>query len=176
VFTADNHAVHTGPAEVYGVISLVFWTITMIVSVKYVTFIMRADNGGEGGIMALTALLDGARLPSRAVKLTLVTLGIVGASLFYGDGVITPAISVLSAVEGLKVAAPSLGSLVVPITVGVLTILFAIQRYGTRLVGGLFGPVMAIWFGVLADRRRGGCSAPGGDQGALTELRGPVLC
>jgi KUP system potassium uptake protein len=150
VFTADNHAVHTGPAEVYGVISLVFWTITMIVSVKYVTFIMRADNGGEGGIMALTALLDGARLHSRAVKLTLVTLGIVGASLFYGDGVITPAISVLSAVEGLKVAAPSLASLVLPITVGVLTMLFAIQRYGTKLVGGLFGPVMAIWFGVLA--------------------------
>jgi KUP system potassium uptake protein len=150
VFTADNHAVHTTPGEVYGVISLVFWSITMIVSVKYVTFIMRADNGGEGGIMALTALLDGARLHSRAVKMTLVTLGIFGASLFYGDGVITPAISVLSAVEGLKVAAPSLGSLVLPITVAVLTMLFAIQRYGTMLVGGLFGPVMAIWFGVLA--------------------------
>ncbi len=150
VFTADHHAVHTSPAEVYGVISLVFWTITMIVSVKYVTFIMRADNGGEGGIMALTALLDGAKLHSRAVKLTLVTLGIFGASLFYGDGVITPAISVLSAVEGLKVATPSLGSLVVPITLAVLTMLFAIQRYGTKLVGGLFGPVMAVWFGVLA--------------------------
>ena len=122
----------------------------MIVSVKYVTFIMRADNQGEGGIMALTALLDGARLHSRRVKLTLVTLGIVGASLFYGDGVITPAISVLSAVEGLKVAAPSLGSIVLPVTVTVLTLLFAIQRYGTTLVGGLFGPVMAVWFGVLA--------------------------
>ena len=150
VFTADGHAVHTTPGEVYGVISLVFWSITMIVSVKYVTFIMRADNQGEGGIMALTALLDGARLHSRRVKLTLVTLGIVGASLFYGDGVITPAISVLSAVEGLKVAAPSLGSIVLPVTVAVLTLLFAIQRYGTTLVGGLFGPVMAVWFGVLA--------------------------
>ena len=150
VFTADGHAVHAAPGEVYGVISLVFWSITMIVSVKYVTFIMRADNGGEGGIMALTALLDGARLKSPAVKLTLITLGIFGASLFYGDGAITPAISVLSAVEGLKVAAPSLGSLVLPITVAVLTVLFAIQRYGTKLVGDLFGPVMAVWFGVLA--------------------------
>jgi KUP system potassium uptake protein len=128
----------------------VFWSITMIVSVKYVSFIMRADNQGEGGIMALAALLDGAKLKSPAVKLALVTLGIFGASLFYGDGMITPAISVLSAVEGLKVAAPSLGSLVLPITVAVLTALFAIQRYGTKLVGDLFGPVMAIWFGVLA--------------------------
>jgi KUP system potassium uptake protein len=149
VFTANHHAVHASPGEVYGVISLVLWSITMIVSVKYVSFIMRADNGGEGGIMALTALLQGARLKS-ATKLTLITLGIVGASLFYGDGVITPAISVLSAVEGLKVAAPSLGSLVLPITVAVLTMLFAIQRYGTKLVGSLFGPVMAIWFGALA--------------------------
>jgi KUP system potassium uptake protein len=150
VFTADRHAVHVAPGEVYGVISLVFWSITIIVSVKYVSFIMRADNGGEGGIMALTALLDGARLRSPGVKLTLIALGIFGASLFYGDGMITPAISVLSAVTGLKVAAPSLGSLVLPITVAVLTGLFAIQRYGTRLVGGLFGPVMAVWFGVLA--------------------------
>jgi KUP system potassium uptake protein len=150
VFTADNHAVHVTPGEVYGVISLVFWSITMIVSVKYVSFIMRADNQGEGGIMALTALLDGARLKNATAKLTLVTLGIFGASLFYGDGMITPAISVLSAVEGLKVAAPGLGSLVLPITVAVLTVLFAIQRYGTSLVGRLFGPVMAIWFGVLA--------------------------
>ncbi len=150
VFTADSHAVHATPGEVYGVISLVFWSITMIVSVKYVSFIMRADNQGEGGIMALTALLDGARIKSTAAKLTLVTLGILGASLFYGDGVITPAISVLSAVSGLKVAAPSLGSLVLPITVAVLSLLFAIQRFGTKLVGDLFGPVMAIWFAVLA--------------------------
>jgi KUP system potassium uptake protein len=150
VFAAGSHPVHDTPGEVYGVISLVFWSITMIVSVKYVSFIMRADNGGEGGIMALTALVEGVRLKSAAAKLTLIALGIFGASLFYGDGVITPAISVLSAVEGLKVAAPSLGSLVVPITVGVLTVLFAIQRYGSTLVGRLFGPVMAIWFAVLA--------------------------
>ncbi len=150
VFTADNHAVHATPNEVYGVISLVFWSITMIVSVKYVTFIMRADNGGEGGIMALTALVDGLRLRSMRTKLLLVTMGILGASLFYGDGMITPAISVLSAVEGLKVAAPSLHSLVLPITVAVITLLFSIQRFGTKLVGNLFGPVMVLWFGVLA--------------------------
>jgi KUP system potassium uptake protein len=150
VFTSDNHAVHTAPAEVYGVISLVFWSITMIVSVKYVGFIMRADNGGEGGIMALTALLQGARLKRTTALATLIALGILGASLFYGDGVITPAISVLSAVSGLRVAVPSLASLVLPITVAVLTMLFAIQHFGTKLVGSLFGPVMALWFGVLA--------------------------
>jgi KUP system potassium uptake protein len=150
VFTADNHVVRAAPGEVYGVVSLVFWSITMIVSVKYVSFIMRADNGGEGGIMALTALVQGVRLKGARAKLTLIALGIFGASLFFGDGMITPAISVLSAVEGLKVAAPSLGSLVLPITVAVLTALFAIQRYGTGLVGNLFGPVMAVWFTVLA--------------------------
>jgi KUP system potassium uptake protein len=150
VFTADGHAVNPTPGEVYGVISLVFWSITMIVSVKYVTFIMRADNHGEGGIMALTALVEGLRLRSARAKVVLVMLGILGASLFYGDGMITPAISVLSAVEGVKVAAPSLGSLVLPITVAVITLLFAIQRFGTQRVGSLFGPVMSVWFGVLA--------------------------
>jgi KUP system potassium uptake protein len=150
VFTADSHAVHVNPLEVYGVISLVFWSITMVVSVKYVSFIMRADNHGEGGIMALTALVTSVRVSSRRVKMALITLGILGASLFYGDGVITPAISVLSAVEGVKVAAPGIASLVLPITVAVLTGLFMIQRFGTQLVGRVFGPVMALWFGVLA--------------------------
>jgi KUP system potassium uptake protein len=149
VFASHNGVVRTSPAEVYGVISLVFWSITMVVSVKYVSFIMRADNRGEGGIMALTALLDGAKIRSMGLKVALITLGVLGASLFYGDGVITPAISVLSAVEGLKVATPSVSSLVLPITVTVLTMLFAIQRYGTGVVGNLFGPVMAVWFGVL---------------------------
>jgi KUP system potassium uptake protein len=142
--------VHRTPTEVYGVISLVFWSITLIVSLKYVTFIMRADNAGEGGIMALTALLQGAKAKRAAVIGTLVTLGILGASLFYGDAMITPAISVLSAVSGLKVAVPSLSSMVVPITVVVLSMLFAIQHFGTKLVGSLFGPVMAAWFAVLA--------------------------
>ncbi|MGH8571495.1 MAG: KUP/HAK/KT family potassium transporter, partial [Gammaproteobacteria bacterium] len=150
VFEAHDHAVKPTEASVYGVISLVFWAITIIVSVKYVTFIMRADNEGEGGIMALIALVQGVSLQGRAAKATLVALGIFGAALFYGDGMITPAISVLSAVEGLEVAAPGLDSLVIPITLAVLTLLFAIQRFGTGPIGRLFGPVMALWFTVLA--------------------------
>jgi KUP system potassium uptake protein len=150
VFTHDNHAVPTNPEAVYGVISLVFWAITIIVSVKYVTFIMRADNDGEGGIMALIALIQTAPAQRRFVAGGLVALGIFGASLFYGDGMITPAISVLSAVEGLKVAAPSLESLVIPITLAILTLLFAVQRFGTHVVGRAFGPVMALWFTVLS--------------------------
>ncbi|MEA2150354.1 MAG: system potassium uptake protein, partial [Solirubrobacteraceae bacterium] len=150
VFTAHHHAVKPTQAGVYGIISLVFWSITSIVSVKYVTFIMRADNEGEGGIMALIARVQGVRLSRRAAKSALVALGIFGAALFYGDGMITPAISVLSAVEGLKVAAPGLSSLVIPITLTVLTVLFAIQRFGTETVGRLFGPVMSLWFTILA--------------------------
>ncbi len=150
VFTSDHHAVHATQAEVYGVISLVFWTITLVVAVKYVSIIMRADDRGQGGIMALTALLQAARRSrSAVVPMALIILGIVGASLFYGDGAITPAISVLSAVEGLKVAVPSLGSLVLPIAVAVLCVLFAVQRFGTGVVGNLFGPVMVVWFTVL---------------------------
>lgn len=148
IFTQNGHDVHVNVPEVYGVMSLVFWSITIVVSIKYVSFIMRADNDGEGGIMALTALLQ-ARLSKSAKTALLVTLGILGASLFYGDGAITPAISVLSAVGGLQVAVPSLGSLVVPITVVVLIMLFAIQQFGTGVVGRLFGPVMAIWFVVI---------------------------
>src|SRR3954453_2166348 len=150
VFSADHHSIRPTDAGVYGVISLVFWSITVIVSLKYVTFIMRADNEGEGGIMALIALVQGVSLRGRWTKMGLVALGIFGASLFYGDGMITPAISVLSAVEGLEVAAPSLESLVVPITLVIITVLFAIQHFGTGAVGRLFGPVMAVWFTVLA--------------------------
>jgi KUP system potassium uptake protein len=150
LFASDHHAVRPTQATVYGVISLVVWTITIIVSVKYVTFIMRADNDGEGGIMALIALVQQVVLERRWAKRTLVALGIFGASLFYGDGMITPAISVLSAVEGLKVAAPSLEHLVVPITLVILAVLFAIQRYGTSAVGRAFGPIMGVWFAVLA--------------------------
>ncbi len=150
VFEAHDQAVKPNEAGVYGVISLVFWGITTIVSLKYVTFIMRAGNQGEGGIMALIALVQGVSLKGRAAKAMLVALGIFGAALFYGDGMITPAISVLSAVEGLEVAAPALESLVVPITLGVIAVLFAIQRFGTEAVGRLFGPVMALWFTILA--------------------------
>jgi KUP system potassium uptake protein len=146
VFSIDHGAVRPTEGDVYGVVSLVFWAITLIVSGKYVTFIMRASNDGEGGIMALTALVQRAK----ANTAILVLLGVFGASLFYGDGMITPAISVLSAVEGLKVAAPSLAELVIPITLAILVVLFAIQRWGTHRVGGLFGPIMAFWFAALA--------------------------
>jgi len=150
VFTIDDRAVRPDEASVYGVISLVFWAVTLIVSLKYVTLIMRADNHGEGGIMALIALVRGVRVQRRLGKLVLVSLGIFGASLFYGDGMITPAISVLSAVEGLEVAAPGVESLVVPITLAILTVLFAVQRFGTSVVGRAFGPVMTVWFAILA--------------------------
>src|ERR1700742_1407831 len=130
VFSADHGAVHPTEQDVYGVISLVFWSITLIVSVEFVLFIMRADNDGEGGILALIAKVETAPLRRRQVKALLIGLGMFGVALFYGDGMITPAISVLSAVEGVKVAVPSLASLVVPITIAVLVALFAIQRFG----------------------------------------------
>jgi KUP system potassium uptake protein len=149
VFHADGGAVKPNPADVYGVLSLMVWALTLIVTVKYVLLVMRADNQGEGGIMALIAQVQELRLKGKMRTMVLVALGIFGAALFYGDGMITPAISVLSAVEGLKVAAPSLESLVIPITLVVLAGLFTIQRYGTGAVGRLFGPVMLVWFVVL---------------------------
>jgi KUP system potassium uptake protein len=150
VFAAGGRGLEPSPTAVYGVLSLVFWAITIIVSLKYVTLVMRADNEGEGGIMALIARIRSVVLEHRSAQVALVALGIFGASLFYGDGMITPAISVLSAVEGLEVVSPSLQSAVIPITLAILTGLFAIQRFGTGAVGRLFGPVMAIWFTVLA--------------------------
>jgi KUP system potassium uptake protein len=150
VFAADHHAVHPTHTTVYGVISLVFWTITIIVSIKYVTLIMRADNEGEGGIMALIAKVQAVAMGKGKRKHALILLGIFGAALFYGDGMITPAISVLSAVEGMEVVSPSFEDWVVPITLAILTALFAIQRFGTGVVGRAFGPVMALWFAVLA--------------------------
>ncbi|HEY7101379.1 MAG TPA: potassium transporter Kup [Mycobacteriales bacterium] len=146
VFSLDHNKVQATPGDVYGVISLVFWSITLIVSVKYVTIIMRADNHGEGGVLALAALIRRMAGPRSAVTVRVILLAILGASLFYGDSVITPAISVLSAVEGLKVSAPSLADLVVPIAVTILTILFVSQRFGTHRIGALFGPVMTVWF------------------------------
>jgi KUP system potassium uptake protein len=139
---------HEGPlsrGDVYGPVSLVFWTVTLVVSVKYVAFIMRADNDGEGGVMALIALAQRARSGG-----WIVALGAFGAALFYGDGMITPAISVLSAVEGLQVAAPAVGGLSVPISLAVLVALFAVQHRGTGAVGRLFGPVMLVWFTTIA--------------------------
>jgi KUP system potassium uptake protein len=149
VFSVDHSAIKPDADTVYGVISLVFWSITVIVSVKYVTFVMRADNEGEGGIMALIALLQQVAMSVRG-KALLIALGVFGASLFYGDGMITPAISVLSSVEGLEVVDPGFEDAVVPVTLVIVTILFAIQRFGTGAVGRLFGPVMGLWFSVLA--------------------------
>ncbi|MCW2634056.1 MAG: kup, partial [Blastococcus sp.] len=146
----DNHAVRPTQGDVYGVISMMFWSITLIVSIKYISILMRADNDGEGGEMALTALARRLYAARGARTGPLVILGILGVCLFYGDSLITPAISVLSAVEGVRVAAPSLGHIVVPVAAVILTALFAVQRFGTGRVGALFGPVMLLWFGALA--------------------------
>jgi len=143
------HGLPLTEANVYGVLSVIFWAITIIVTLKYVTLIMRADNHGEGGIMALTALVSRG-LSERRARWWLVGLGIFGAAMFYGDGMITPAISVLSAVEGLDVMTPALKPYVVPVTLLVLIGLFSIQRHGTASVGVLFGPVVCVWFAVLA--------------------------
>ena len=142
---------HPAPtaAEVLGIVSLILWALIVMVSLKYVTFILRADNEGEGGILALLSLVaadsvaKGARLP------VLVLLGVVGASLLYGDGVITPAISVLSAMEGLKLVAPTFEHFILPATLAILIALFVIQRHGTHSIGKLFGPVMVVWFVVI---------------------------
>ena len=150
VFSLDHGAVKPTSGDVYGVISMVFWSITLIVSIKYVTVIMRADNDGEGGVMALAGLARRAFGPDSKQTRRVIILAILGASLFYGDSVITPAISVLSAVEGVKVVEPSLDSWVVPIAVTILTVLFAVQRFGTHRVGSLFGPVMLVWFGAMS--------------------------
>jgi KUP system potassium uptake protein len=148
---ADPHPVKVSHDAIFGVISLIFWAVTIIVTVTYVLLVMRADNDGEGGIMALIALIRGRALPGgRRAKAVLAALGIFGASLFFGDSMITPAISVLSAVEGVKVAAPSVSGLVIPITVVIIVVLFMAQRLGTSAVGRVFGPVMAVWFTVLA--------------------------
>jgi len=143
------HGLPLTEENVYGILSVVFWAIMIVVTLKYVTLIMRADNHGEGGIMALTALVS-AGLKDRRARWVLVGLGIFGAAMFYGDGMITPAISVLSAVEGLEVMAPALKPFVVPLTLIILIGLFSLQRYGTASVGGLFGPVVCLWFAVLA--------------------------
>ena len=147
---SDPHPLKVSHDTIFGIVSLIFWSVTIIVTVTYVLLVMRADNDGEGGIMALIALIRRRALPggSRA-KAMLAALGIFGASLFFGDSMITPAISVLSAVEGVKVAAPSVSGLVIPITVAIIVVLFLVQRLGTGAVGRVFGPVMAVWFTVL---------------------------
>jgi KUP system potassium uptake protein len=144
------HAVEPTPDNILGILSLIFWAICLIITLKYVIFMMRADNKGEGGIMALMSLiLQKAKINPR-LRLPLMAFGLAGASLFYGDGIITPAISVLSAVEGLKILEPGLEPFIIPIALGVLIGLFGFQRRGTAQVGALFGPIMLVWFGSLA--------------------------
>jgi KUP system potassium uptake protein len=144
-----NGRVPLTPDNIFGVLSLVFWTLTVVVSLKYVVLILRADNNGEGGLIAMLALASQAVKDRPALRQRLLFVGIFGTAIFFGDGVITPAISVLSAVEGLHVAAPALESYVVPITLLVLTGLFLVQRHGTTRVGKLFGPITVVWFLVL---------------------------
>ncbi|WP_329459913.1 potassium transporter Kup [Streptomyces sp. NBC_01497] len=169
VFSPDDpHPVLVSARNVYGVLSLVFWSVTIIVSITYVLLAMRADNDGEGGIMALITLLrQGKAKRGRRAVAVLAGLGIFGASLFFGDSMITPAVSVLSAVEGLKVVEPSLNDAIVPITAAIIVVLFLVQRRGTAAVGRVFGPVMILWFTVI-----GACGIGGvvGHPGILRAL------
>jgi KUP system potassium uptake protein len=147
---SDPHPVKVSRDSIFGVTSLIFWSVLIIVTITYVILVMRADNDGEGGIMALIALIRRRALPGGArAKAVLAALGIFGASLFFGDSMITPAISVLSAVEGVEVAAPSVSGIVIPITVAIILVLFLVQRLGTGAVGRIFGPVMGVWFTVI---------------------------
>jgi len=147
---ADPHYVQVTTEHVYGIVSLIFWAVVAVVMVTYVLLVMHADNDGEGGIMALITLIRRRGAPSkRRVALVLAALGVFGASLFFGDSMITPAISVLSAIEGVQVAAPSVGAIVLPVTAVIIIGLFLLQRLGTGAVGRLFGPVMAVWFIVI---------------------------
>ena len=151
-----THSVAPTHANVLGVLSLIIYSLFLVISIKYIAIVMHADNQGEGGILALTALVPnrggGSGVPSRLAigRPILIALGIFGTALLYGDGMITPAISVLSAIEGLEVATPLFSGYVVPVTVLILVILFVIQKYGTHRVGGLFGPIVVVWFITIA--------------------------
>ncbi len=147
-----EYGIRPTPDNIVGVLSLILWSLILVVSVKYIVFILRADNRGEGGILALLALLlqQRRRADDKKRRLLLIALGLFGAALLYGDGVITPAISVLGAVEGLEVSTPALSHVVVPITLVILFGLFMVQRYGTARVGTAFGPTMLVWFVTIA--------------------------
>jgi KUP system potassium uptake protein len=154
---ADPHPVPISPENVYGVVSLIFWSVMIIVTLTYITLVMRADNDGEGGVMALITMLRRWSVArSRRTAMMLATLGLFGAALFFGDSMITPAISILSAVEGLKVVEPALEEWIVPLTAVIIVALFAVQRRGTAVVGRFFGPVMILWFGAI-----GACGVTG---------------
>lgn len=150
VFTSNNAQLAPNPVNVLGVLSLVFWTLIIVVSLKYMVFILRADNHGEGGTFALIALLRPWRRTEQIQRRMLVLTGLAGAAMLYAGVMITPAISILSAVEGLKIASPDMEAYVVPATLAILVLLFAVQRLGTAKIGAAFGPVMALWFVVIA--------------------------
>lgn len=145
-----THGLAVVPLNIYGILSLIFWSLIIIVSLKYLVYVVRADNQGEGGVLALTALLSSFKEKSPRTITVLTLMGIFGTALLYGDGMITPAISVLSAVEGLELMAPQLKQYVLPITIAILILLFSIQRQGTAKVGKVFGPITLAWFIVLA--------------------------
>src|SRR6266849_5803426 len=145
---ATGHSPPT-PADVLGIVSLIFWALMLMVSLKYVVFVLRADNDGEGGILALLSLVASDRIANGPGVPILVLLGVIGTALLFGDGIITPAISVLSAMEGLKLVTPDLEKFILPFTFVILIGLFAVQHRGTKSIGKLFGPVMVIWFVVL---------------------------
>ncbi len=146
-----NHGhVEVTPGNVYGLMSIFFWTMTVIVSIKYVALVLRADNNGEGGLIAMLALASNAVKDKPKLRRLLLVVGIFGTSLFYGDGVITPAISVLSAVEGLEVVSPAFAKGVIPITLAILFALFAVQKHGTAGIGKFFGPITLVWFLTIA--------------------------
>src|SRR5262247_2263884 len=146
-----DHAIAVTSGNVLGVLSLIFWSLILIVTIKYHVVIIRAHNKGEGGVLALMALVNGSRLArGLSPRRLIMVLGIFGAALMYADGALTPAISVLSAVEGLEVATPALAEWVVPITTVILLGLFLLQHRGTARVGAMFGPVMLVWFVCIA--------------------------
>jgi KUP system potassium uptake protein len=145
-----HYGLNSDPVNVLGALSLILWSLVLVITIKYVAVLMRADNRGEGGILALTALVQRSLPKAAPLAYTVGILGIFGTALFFGDGVITPAISVLSAVEGVEVAAPDLKRFVVPITLVVLIVMFSMQKRGTERVGRIFGPIMVLWFATIA--------------------------
>jgi KUP system potassium uptake protein len=167
---AASPAGQVSPEAVLGIVSLIFWSLIIVISIKYAILIMRADNHGEGGILALLALISPRRAKHSRRRAAMVVVGLIGATLLYGDGAITPAISVLSAIEGLKVHAPQLERVIVPLTVAILVLLFVIQRKGTAWIGGIFGPVMLVWFVVIGILGIAGIARAPAVLGALSPL------
>jgi len=160
---APAHGIAVNEQNLFGVISLIIWGLTIIVSLKYVALILRADNGGEGGIVALMALALSSVTKGSSWYKPLLLVGLAGAALFYGDGIITPAISVLSAIEGLEVATPAFKPYVIPLTIAVLVALYTVQYKGTAGIGKFFGPIVFLWFAIL------------GAMGVVNIIENPVI-